>query len=255
MTQLEELNRRLHHEIEEKDREILRRERMASIGLLAADVAQEINNPLYAMLGLSELSLRAVSAPIDESSRTELQESLNVIRREVIRCRGITQRLMAMVRGPKSPQWLDVMRLITETVEVARAARPDRAACYRVSNADRSIRLHTPSEELRQILLTLLINAADAVATNGVIEVDAQDTADEIVIRVRDNGRGFTLETQNDFAVPFATTKKSGDGLGLGLSIAYTIAADIGATIKAHSNGLEQGSLFVIAFTKKESVL
>ena len=253
MSQLEELNRRLHDKIEEKNREILRRERMAGIGLLAADVAHEINNPLNAMLGLSELSLRAASEPVDEQTRAELHESLGVIRREVIRCRGITQRLMAMVRGSKPPQWVDVMRLITETVEVARAARPDRAQCLSVSDLDRSIRLHTSSEELRQILLTLLINAADAVSHDGKIEVDAQDTGTEIWIRVRDNGRGFTAETQKKFAIPFSSTKHDEGGLGLGLSIAYAIAEDIGADIRAQSEGLGQGSLFTIAFSNQES--
>lgn len=253
MAQLEELNRRLHDKIEEKNREILRRERMAGIGLLAADVAHEINNPLNAMLGLSELSLRAASEPVDEQTRAELHESLGVIRREVIRCRGITQRLMAMVRGSKPPQWLDVMRLITETTDVARAARPDRAQCFVVSDLDRSIRLHTSSEELRQILLTLLINAADAVSQDGRIEIDAQDTGSEIWIRVRDNGRGFTAETQSRFAIPFSSTKHEEGGLGLGLSIAYAIAEDIGAEIRSQSEGPGHGSLFTIAFSSQES--
>lgn len=254
MTQLEELNRRLHDKIEEKNREILRRERMAGIGLLAADVAHEINNPLNAMLGLSELSLRAASGPVDEQARAELHESLGVIRREVLRCRGIVQRLMAMVRGSKPPQWLDVMRLITETTDVARAARPDRAQCYSVRDLDQSIRFHTSSEELRQILLTLLINAADAVPSDGRIEIEAVENERDICIRVHDNGRGFTAETKAQFLVPFSTTKQESGGIGLGLSIAYATAEDIGAEIRAQSDGLSKGSTFEVSFLKEDAI-
>jgi len=253
VSQIEELNRRLHGKIEEKERELLKRERMAGIGLLAADVAHEINNPLNAMLGLSELSIRTASEPVDEQSRTELHESLTVIRREVLRCRGIVQRLMAMVRGTKPPQWVDVNRLLSESVDVARAARPDRAHCYVVGESEHSVSLFTSSEELRQIILTLLINAADAVPNDGRIEVDILKNDREILLRVRDNGRGFTAETQSNFSVPFSTTRQAEGGTGLGLSIAYAIAADIGAEIRAESEGPGKGSQFLVAFPAKES--
>lgn len=253
VSQIEELNRRLHGKIQEKESELLKRERMAGIGLLAADVAHEINNPLNAMLGLSELSIRTASEPVDEPARAELHESLIVIRREVQRCRGIVQRLMAMVRGTKPPQWVDVNRLLSEIVDVARAARPDRAHCYIVGESDDSVSVYTSSEELRQIILTLLINAADAVPHDGRIEVGVLRTNEEVLLRVRDNGRGFTAETQSSFSVPFSTTRQAEGGMGLGLSIAYAIAADIGAEIRAESDGPGKGSQFLVAFSAKET--
>jgi len=256
MTDLEHLNHQLAQKIEDKNRELLRRERMAGLGLLAADVAHEINNPMNAMLGLSELSLRTTaSGPIDEKEREELHESLVVIRREVLRCRGIVQRLMAMVRGTSEPKWLDAYRLLTETIEVASAARPDRAKCFVLLGADLAIQLHAPSADVRQIMLTLLINAADAVSTDGRIEVDATEAENgEVRLRVRDNGRGFTPETQANFSVPFFTTRALQGGTGLGLSIAHTIAADIGAEIRSESEGPGRGSLFVLAVPAPEPV-
>lgn len=248
VSQLEELSARMALKIEEKSRELLRRERMASVGLLAADVAHEINNPLNAMLGLTELSLRTtVSGPIDDGVRRELHESLGVIRREALRCRAIVQRLMAMVGGAREPEPIDVARLLSDTVDIARAARPDRAACFVLTSPDKALSIHTRGDDLRQIMLTLLINAADAVNPDGRIEVDATRAGRETWLRVRDNGRGIDANAIQDLGVPFATTRTAQGGLGLGLSIAVAIATDIGAQIRAESAGPGRGSTFIIA--------
>ncbi|MEQ9097095.1 MAG: HAMP domain-containing sensor histidine kinase [Phycisphaerales bacterium] len=253
VSQLEELSTRMALKIEEKNRELLRRERMAGVGLLAADVAHEINNPLNAMLGLAELSLRAtISGPIDDAGRQELHESLGVIRREAIRCRAIVQRLMSMVRSPRAPETLDVQRLLTETVDTARAARPDRAACYAFTCPDKPLSITARGDDVRQIMLTLLINAADAVGPDGRIDVDATRAGGEVWLRVRDNGRGMPAEAIENLGVPFATTRSDKGGTGLGLSIATTIAADIGATIRAESPGPDQGTLFILAIPTDE---
>lgn len=248
VTQLEELSARMALKIEEKSRELLRRERMAGVGLLAADVAHEINNPLNAMLGLTELSLRStVSGTIDDDVRRELHESLGVIRREALRCRAIVQRLMAMVGGARAPESVDVARLLSETVDIARAARPDRSACFVLTAPDKSISLFTCGDDLRQMMLTLLINAADAVDSEGRVEVDATRAGGEVWLRVRDNGRGIDAKAIQDLGVPFATTRTAHGGKGLGLSIAVAIAADIGAQIRAESAGPGRGSTFIIA--------
>jgi|GEM_PF-1687498 len=248
MNQIEELNERMFLKIEENNRELLRRERMAGIGLLAADVAHEINNPMNAMLGLSELSLRSTGrGPIDERGRSELHESLTVIRREVLRCRGIIERLMSMVRGNSTPEWFDATGLLVETVAIARAARPDKHACFHAPGVDCSVRVLAPPQEVRQIMLTLLINAADAVSDDGRIEVDALRSGDEFWLRVRDNGRGFTPEMQESFFVPFKTNRAGEGGTGLGLSIAQTLSMDIGAELRSFSDGPGCGSEFLLA--------
>lgn len=253
VSQLEELSTRMAMKIEEKNRELLRRERMAGVGLLAADVAHEINNPLNAMLGLTELSLRTtLSGPVTDEARKELHESLGVIRREAVRCRAIVQRLMAMVRNPRTPESIDIQRLLAETVEIARAARPDRAQCYKVTIPDKQLSVTARSDDVRQIMLTLLINAADAVGPDGRIEVDATRAKGQVWIRVRDNGRGMPSEAIENLGVPFATTRAGSGGTGLGLSIAMTIAADMGAQIRAQSAGPDQGSLFILAIPTNE---
>ena len=248
VSQIEDLNSRMLRKIEEDGRELLRRERLVGIGLLAADVAHEINNPMNAMLGLSELAMKSLNrGPVDEATRTEMQESLRVVCREAVRCKGIVERLMAMVRSDRKPCWFDAGRLVQETVRVAQAARPDRAPCFVITGESVSVNAYAPPNEVRQILLTLLINAADAVGADGRIEADVTNTEQEVWLRVRDNGCGFTEAMRQTFFRPFQTYSEGDRGVGLGLSIAQALAEGMGATLEPYSDGPGRGSLFVLA--------
>ncbi len=254
VTQIEEMHSRMIQKMEDTNRELLRRERLAGIGLLAADVAHEINNPMNAMLGLSELALGTVeSGPVDEAGRQELQESLRVVRREAWRCRSIVERLMAMVRSDREAHWFNTTRLLNETVQVARAARPDKAQCFIVHSNGVDHQAFAPPDDVRQIMLTLLINAADAVVENGHIEVDATHTDHEICLRVRDDGQGFTKAIESKLFAPFQSHRENGKGAGLGLSIAQALAEEMGAALRPFSEGPGKGSEFVLAIPNNES--
>lgn len=253
VSQIDEFSERMYRQIQEKNREILRRDRVAGIGLIAADVAHELRNPLNAMLGLTELSLRAADAgPVDGAAREELRESLTVVRREALRCREIVDRLMNMVRARSRPARIDATALLAESVQIARAARPDKAACFHLLRPGQSVPVVVPGPELKQVILTLLINAADAVTADGRIEVDVTASETEAWFRVRDDGLGFDRAHRPDRAVPFETSRGEEGGLGLGLSIAQSIADDIGAEIRCESEGPGRGSLFVVAVPLRE---
>lgn len=247
MNEIDELSERMYRNLQEKNRELLRRERIAGVGLLAADVAHELRNPLNAMLGLTELSLRTTGdGPLDKSRSSELHESLSIVRREAIRCREIVDRLMAMV-GPRGrAARFDCAALLAETVQVARAARPDKAECFRLLRAGQPLWATASTQDVRQILLTFLINAADAIEPDGRIEIDATASDHEVWLRVRDDGKGFDRSRALDRAVPFETTRAGEGGTGLGLSIAQALAAEIGAEIRCMSDGPGKGSLFML---------
>jgi C4-dicarboxylate-specific signal transduction histidine kinase len=159
---------------------------------------------------------------------------------------------MAMVRGNSKPQHFDATRLLVETVDVARAARPDKANCIHAIGTERSLQIYAPPQEVRQIILTLLINAADAITNDGRIEVDATRADGEVWLRVRDNGRGFTPQMQEGFFTPFQTSRAETGGTGLGLSIANTLSLDIGAELRSFSDGPNKGSLFLLAIPVDE---
>ena len=253
MNEIDELSERMYRNLQEKNRELLRRERVAGIGLLAADVAHELRNPLNAMLGLTELSLRTTGeGPLDKARSTELHESLSIVRREAIRCREIVDRLMAMVGARGRPVRFDCAALLAETVQVARAARPDKAECFHLLRAGQPLWAIGSTQEVRQILLTFLINAADAVEPDGRIEVDATASEREVWLRVRDDGKGFDPTRALDRAVPFETTRAAEGGTGLGLSIAQALAAEIGGEIRCTSDGAGKGSLFMLVLPMTE---
>lgn len=253
VTQIESLNNRLLEKMEESGRELLRRERLAGIGLLAADVAHEINNPMNAMLGLTELGLRTLErGPVDEAARAELEESLRVVRREALRSKAIVDRLMAMVRSDRKATWFDAARLVRESVQVAQAARPDKAACFVAPNGGPVVRAYGPADDVRQILLTLLVNAADAIGPEGRIEVDATRADGEVWLRVRDDGRGFTEAMRRTFFTPFRSYGESGRGAGLGLSIAQALAEGMGASLRPFSDGPGRGSTFLLAIPERK---
>lgn len=253
MNEIDELSERMYRNLQEKNRELLRRERVAGIGLLAADVAHELRNPLNAMLGLTELSLRAAGeGPLDAARSAEVHESLSVVRREALRCREIVDRLMAMVGARGRPTRFDCAALLAETVQVARAARPDKAECFQLLRPGQPLWATASTQEVRQILLTFLINAADAIQTGGRIEVDATASDSEVWLRVRDDGKGFDAARRLDRAVAFETTRAGEGGLGLGLSIAQALAAEIGAEIRCQSDGVGKGSLFTLVLPVPE---
>jgi two-component system, NtrC family, sensor kinase len=253
ITEIDAMSERMYRELQDRNREILRRERVAGIGLLAADVAHELRNPLNAMLGLTELSLRATGdGPLDAERSAELHESLSVVRREAIRCREIVDRLMAMVGARSRPLRFDCAALLAETVQVARAARPDKAVCFHLLRPGQPLWAVAPAQEVRQIMLTFLINAADAVGEDGRIEVDATASDTEVWLRVRDDGKGFNSSQRLDRAVPFETTRAGEGGTGLGLSIAQTLAAEIGAEVRCMSDGPGTGSLFTLVIPIRE---
>lgn len=253
MNEIDELSERMYLNIQEKNRELLRRERVAGIGLLAADVAHELRNPLNAMLGLTELSLRATGeGALDKAQSTEIHESLAIVRREAIRCREIVDRLMAMVGARSRPSRFDCAALLAETVQVARAARPDKAERFHLLRPGQPLWATASQQEVRQILLTFLINAADAIEPGGRIEVDATASDTEVWLRVRDDGKGFDPARRLDRAVPFETTRATEGGTGLGLSIAQALAAEIGAEIRCQSDGPGTGSLFTLVLPLRE---
>ena len=130
----------------------------------------------------------------------------------------------------------------TSRVPRARTRRP----VFHTTGSERSLQVYAPPQEVRQIILTLLINAADAITDDGRIEVDATRADCEVWLRVRDNGRGFTDQMQEGFFTPFKTSRAQSGGLGLGLSIANTLSTDIGAELRSLSDGPDTGSLFLL---------
>jgi signal transduction histidine kinase len=226
--------------------QLVRSERLASVGRLAAGLAHEIGNPIAAVLGFQELLL---AGGLDAAEQRDFLERM---KRETERVHHVLRDLLDFARpmarsdaaaeapGSVSQAIDDVIALVTPQktmrgVEVRREVAPGLPA---VALAE---------ERLVQVLLNLLMNAADAVPrTGGEIVVRAlRGAPGRLEIEVEDNGPGIAPEIEARLFEPFATTKDVGKGTGLGLAVCRGLVEAAGGSIRVLRGG-DGGARFVL---------
>ncbi len=261
-----------YHELEqkvaEKSRELIRSERLASVGFLAAGVAHEINNPLGIISGYAEYSLAELRQHGDNISATndtgvsgngaacnaEMEKSLQIIRDEAFRCKEITGKLLSLAAGGdenRRPVSLpQVAEHVASMVRGLQAYRDRRLVVEHQPGADLTV--SAVEAEIKQVLLNLTINALEAVPAGiGQVHITLRRERDHVEVSVADNGRGMTPQTLERVFEPFFTEKRGRGadgqhGVGLGLSITHAIVVSHGGSVEAFSEGLEKGSRFVV---------
>lgn len=248
--ELEELYGSLEQRIRSKSQELVQSERLASVGYLAAGIAHEINNPLSAILGHTELTLRDVASSNGDAP-PEACASLQVVRDETMRCKSIVEKLLALVRKSDAPcETVDLgeaIKGVTATIEGLKQFR--RRTIHVEVPEDECLAVFAREVEVKQILLNLIVNALEATAPgDGQVVIQATREGGTVCIRVRDNGLGLTEAERVQVFEPFYTNRGRGNqpGVGLGLSIVHAIVRDHRGTIEAQSDGLERGSTFVV---------
>jgi signal transduction histidine kinase len=249
--ELDGFYRDLERKVAEKSRDLVRSERLASVGYLAAGVAHEINNPLGIISGYAEYSLEQLKqSPGGSAGNGELAKALGVICDEAFRCKEITAKLLSLSRAADEARTrvnlADIARQVVEMVGGLRDHR-ERKIDIRGERADLMVLAN--EAEMKQVTLNLLVNALEASPSHGG-EVRVELGADENMVRmaVIDNGKGMSAETSQHVFEPFFTEKK-GDGrrgIGLGLSITHAIVESHGGRIRAASDGPGKGSRFEV---------
>jgi signal transduction histidine kinase len=233
-----------------KSRELVRAERLASVGYLAAGVAHEINNPLNIISGYAELSLKALRRNGVSARDAEAVEHLAIIRSEAFRCKEITTRLLSLAKGGADGREIVSLRDAVENIaDLVRGLKIIRHRRLRVDlEGEKPLLVQANLTEMKQVLLNLIVNAFEAVSEGGEVTVTGVSTADWVEVEVVDNGRGMSGETLERVFEPFFTNKRGAGepGTGLGLSISYAIITGHGGEIHAHSDGPGRGSRFKI---------
>ncbi|MBZ5663849.1 MAG: PAS domain S-box protein [Acidobacteriia bacterium] len=218
-------------------------ERMAAVGQLVSGVAHEVNNPLTAILGFTDLLMENPELP--ESARRDLR----VILQEAQRTKQIVQNLLSFARQmPPQRQPVQLNSILQRTVHL-RSYDFISHGIQVVERLDESLpQIVGDSHQLQQVFLNILNNAYDAVretARPARIEIMSAHAGAFVEISFRDNGPGIPDPGPIIFE-PFYTTKDVGKGTGLGLSICYGIVREHGGEIVCHNNPDSEGATFIV---------
>jgi PAS domain S-box-containing protein len=211
-------------------------ERLASLGTLAAGVAHEINNPLAYVLGNLAFVKESLDAPPLAAASGEERRALEEAIHGAERVRDVVRSLRAYSRaGEGPPVRVDVAAELRGALRLVESTIRHQARV--VEQIEEVPPVVARSNELGQVFVNLLVNAAQAVRpAGGEILVRCHPAVDgRIAVEVADNGAGIPVEIQRRIFEPFFTTKAVGDGTGLGLSICHGIVTRIGGSIAFES--------------------
>ncbi len=201
--------------LEEK---LLRQERLASIGLLAAGVAHEVNTPLTGISSYAQMLL-------DEMDASDPRyEVLKKIESQTRRASSIANSLLRFTRGDSDAfDKIHINEILDETLSLFETQLSGkRIAIEREYGKDIPI-LSGSKNKLQQVFLNILMNSRDAIQSDGRIKVESKFEGEKVIVEISDNGIGIAKEDINRIFDPFFTTKGRGKGTGLGLSITYGI--------------------------------
>jgi signal transduction histidine kinase len=245
---LKDIYKDLARQVNERSRQLVRSERMVSVGFLAAGVAHEINNPLASIAFCSEALERRVQDILPRLTKDDaevLAKYLKVIQTEAFRCKQITQKLLDFSRtGERRREPTDLGRLVQDVIDVARLLPTHRAK--RIEFAPVYLVAAVSPPDLKSVVLNLVVNALDSMDEGGVLTVTLAPAGEHAVLTFRDSGCGMSAEVLENLFEPFFTRRRTGNGTGLGLSISHQIIDQHGGTITAASDGPGKGSTFVV---------
>ena len=238
---LQELHRRQLASEAERLRltdELVRAERLRSLGTLVSGVAHELNNPLAAILGFSE----SLPGAHEEGERLRVAQ---VIREQALRCRRIVRGL-ATFSGHETEvqERIELPQLLERVVQGFQFELQHSHASVTVE-AGALPRVTGDRYALEQLFTNLLANAIHVSPPAGRIRIEAVRADERVSVRISDEGPGIPLEAMSRLFDPFFTTKAPGQGMGMGLAVAHGIARSHGGTIRVE-NLVPRGACFIV---------
>ena len=235
---------RLLQELQDKHLQLVQASKLASMGELSSGIAHELNNPLFAISGLTEVMQGRLKREHPEAYAT-VSKSFDTMLIATEKMRSIINHIRIFARQEQmqfhpcpinniidSSLLLIQQQFIRQNIEVILNLSPNNPLVMCASN------------RIEQVIINLMSNARDAIQSKrqqspdllGLIEVYTQSKADKVIVRVRDNGIGIDAEGAKRLYDPFYSTKEVGKGTGLGLSISYGIIQEHNGTIEMNSS-------------------
>jgi len=222
------------------DQQLVQSGKLAAIGELAAGVAHEINNPLFAILGLTEFLLK------ESEDGSRARQRLELIRETGLEIKEIVRALLDFAReNAEERQIVKIEDVVQSTVELVRRTNAHKGVELIDSYDAADALVVASSNQLKQVLLNLIANARQAMPLGGRVHVEVSRLGTHALVTVADDGPGIDPALLSRIFEPFFTTKRGLGGTGLGLSVSLGIAESHGGTLVASSK-LGTGARFTL---------
>lgn len=229
-----EMSRKMASDIDELQRlneQLIRAEKLAAMGTLAAGVAHEVNNPLASISSLVQM-MRS-----QEGHSVETRERLNLISAQIDRIKQVTQDMTNFARSrPAAKSETDINSVVRTALRLASFDKAFQDLDIRTDLGEGLPAVFADEDQLQQVFLNLFLNARDAMAEGGTLTVTTRIDTGHIRVEIADTGVGIDTEAATQIFDPFYTTKPAGKGTGLGLAVCYGIVTGHGGRIEVGEN-------------------
>jgi two-component system NtrC family sensor kinase len=254
--------------IQEAQASMVQNAKMASLGQLVAGVAHELNNPIgfiYSNMDYLEKQTQELISIIDRDKSVEVddwkeQNDWDYTKKDLVKaiqaCKDGAARTSVIVQDLRSFSRLDkgqkdevfIEDLIENTLKLLKNNIGDKVQVKTVFA--RQARVLCNPNQINQVIVNLVMNAVQAIESEGVIQLTTKANGKMYEMSVKDNGVGIPKDKQDRIFEPFYTTKEVGKGTGLGLSITYNIVKEHGGSINLKSN-IGEGAEFIVSLPMK----
>lgn len=222
------------------EQQLLEREKLSSIGLLAAGVAHEVNTPLAGISSYAQMLLQQVH---ENDPKRKLLEKIHV---QTVRASGIVNNLLNFSRtGDAQFREVDINRVLEDTLQLLEPQLRSAKFTISCTYGEHLQPAYGSASKLQQVFMNLILNARDAMPNGGRLTVHTRAVDTSLVVDFRDTGVGIAPEHIARIYDPFFTTKEVGQGTGLGLALSYGIIQEHNGRIFVESRPGE-GAHFTI---------
>lgn len=236
--------RQANEELRKTHEKLVQSEKLASLGVLAAGVAHEINNPLGGIFNCLRMLQR------DHGDIAQREKYLALVKEGMERIESTVSKLLWMSRKSDHRPTEVGVRDAAEKTRSLMSYRLGKRELAFANEVPGDLRLTVDPHDFQQVLLNLYINAIDAMAPEGILTVTGSRSDGSVIVEIADTGCGIAQENVGRIFDPFYTTKPPGEGTGLGLWLTYEIVRNYDGEISVHSKPGE-GTRFSIRFPEK----
>lgn len=238
-----EMSRKMAFDIEQLRRlneQLIRTEKLAATGTMAAGVAHEVNNPLASISSLIQMMQNQPN--LDEDTK----EKLRLISTQITRITQVTKDMMDFARiRPAAKNWLDINENIEKSLRLASFNEDFKKLQIKTSLAENLPNIFADADQLQQVFLNLFFNSRDAMSDGGRLSVKTYSDSNSVFVEISDSGSGIETQNLKKIFDPFFTTKPTGKGTGLGLAVCYGIITAHGGKIDVSADE-KSGTTFLI---------